>query len=104
MGNLMDVVKQQQLNSKTTNYTNYVSKKELLASNVLTKVQAQTITQLKNCFSFSLHVSKQYLVITMYYNSTKKYAYWAVKLDTMDYVEMGSIKECKEYVNGQLNK
>ncbi len=98
---LQQLIAQQQTNSNTAQYTNYTSKTALLNANVLTKQQAQLIAQLKNCFSFALHNTKTFLVITMYYNSTKSYSYLALNLNTLTATQHTSIKHAKQTVAQQ---
>lgn len=100
---LMDYLKKQGENTNKE-FTNFVSKKELLNSDVLTKEQAELIGKLKNCFSFTLHNSRKYIIITMYYNATKKYNFLVVNLKDYTVVEQPSIKLSKQYVLEQLKQ
>lgn len=83
-------------------YVNYTSKKALMDAKVLTTTQADVIGKLKNCFSFSLHNNKQWLVITMYYSNNKTYSYLAVNLDTLAVTTYSKIAEAKKYIDTQI--
>jgi hypothetical protein len=76
----------------------------LLDAKVLAENSAELVKKLKNCFSFTLHNSKKWLVITMYYNATKKYSFLAVNLESHNAEEFESIKLAKGYVNTELAK
>ena len=100
---VQQIVQQQKLNS-IKQYTNYTSKQSLLNSNVLTKTQQQTVQSIKNCFSFSLHNSKQFLIITMYFNSTKSYSYYVLNFTTNNVTIFNSIKQSKQFVKQQITQ
>lgn len=95
---------QQQTTTTTKQYTNYNSKNSLLSSNVLNKQCNTMLLQLKNCFTFSLHVSKLYLVITMYFSNTKQYSYYVLNTTTLQVNVFTSIKLAKQYVTQQLQQ
>lgn len=85
--------------ARTSNYTNYASKKQLLNANVLTAQQAQFVSSLVNCFCFALHNNKQYLVITFYYASTKSYAFAVANLHNNSIAPVNSVAQAKQAVN-----
>lgn len=99
------ILQTQTTNSITSNYTDYNSKKQLLASaqftNLHTSVQ-QFITQLKNCFCFTIHNSLQFVIITMYYNSTKSYSFYVVNCSNFTVQTFTSIKLAKQFVNSNI--
>ena len=100
-----NILSTQTTNTHSSNYTNYNSKKQLLTSTQFTQLHTnvqQFITQLKNCFTFSVHNSLQYIVITMYYNSTKTYSFYVVNCSNYTVTQYNSIKSAKQFVNTQI--
>lgn len=98
---LQSIIQQQQQQS-IKQYVNYNSKQQLLSSKVLNTQQSTLITNLKNCFSFSLHNNKQYLIITMYFNNTKSYSYYVLNLTTLTVNIFTTIKLSKQFVQQQI--
>lgn len=98
MANLLEYIKQQETAESKNLFTNYASKKALLAANVLSESQTKIVTELKNCFAFAMYTDGGHLVVTMYYNATKTYEYWAIDLTTWEYTSFGTIKEAKKSV------
>ena len=84
--------------TRTSAFTNYASKKQLLNANVLTAQQAQFVNSLVNCFAFALHANKQYLVITLYYASTKSYAFAVANLHNNSIAQAQSVAQAKKAV------
>jgi len=102
---LMDIIKQQETmgNTRSSNWTEFNSKKQLKSNcTILTEDVINTLCMLKNTFTFNVHNSGQYVVITMYYSSTKSYGFLVVNTNTMEVVEMDSIKNSKQWVAQQL--
>ena len=100
------ILSTQTTNTHSSNYTNYNSKKQLLASTQFTQLTTsvqQFITQLKNCFTFSVHNSLQFVVITMYYNSTKTYSFYVINCSNNTVTQYNSIKSAKQFVNSNVN-
>lgn len=85
-------------------FTTYASKTALLASNsAFAKAHAnsallQHLAAAKNLFSFAAHNSNKYLVIVLYYNNTKQYAYMYVNCTTLAYTSCASVKAAKQAV------
>ena len=99
------ILSTQTSNTHTSNYTNYNSKKQLLTSTQFTQLTADVqnfIVNLKNCFTFSVHNTLNYVVITMYYNSTKTYSFYVVNCTNNTVTQYNSIKSAKQFVNTQL--
>lgn len=96
--NIQDVIATQVTTSRAHSFTEYNSKKKLLGANILTDEQSQYITKLKNTFTFYLHEGHKYLVITMYYSTTKTYGYLVVNLETLMCAECESVKTAKQAV------
>ena len=96
--NIQEVIATQTTTSRAHSFTEYNSKKKLLGANILTNEQSEYITKLKNTFTFYLHDGHKYLVITMYYSSTKSYSYLVVNLETLMCAECESVKIAKQSV------
>ena len=96
--NIQEVIATQTTTSRDHSFTEYNSKKKLLGANILTAEQAEYITKLKNTFTFYLHEAHKYLVITMYYSTTKTYGYLVVNLETLMCAECESVKTAKQAV------
>lgn len=96
--NIQEVIATQTTTSRAHSFTEYNSKKKLLGANILTDEQSQYITKLKNTFTFYLHEAHKYLVITMYYSTTKTYGYLVVNLETLMCAECESVKTAKQAV------
>lgn len=95
------ILQQQTTNTVKSNYTNYSSKKQLLTStqfNSLSSNVQNFIIQLKNCFSFSVHNNLQYIVITMYFTSTKQYSFYVVNCTQCTVVQFNTIQQSKLYI------
>lgn len=96
--NIETVIATQETTKKAREFVEYASKKKLLDAGVLNETQRNYISQLKGTFSFSLHISNRYLVVTMYYSREKKYGYLVVDLTTFGCAEANSVKEAKKGV------
>lgn len=92
------------INTQTTTRTNegqfteYNSKKKLLGSNVLPQNVCNYISQLKNTFTFYVHNSAQFVVITMYYSTTKTYGFYVLNTTTLQIAQADSVKLAKQGV------
>lgn len=98
---IMDLINSQETTrrTRTSQFTEYSSKKKLFESQTLSAEKQEQINQIKNTFSFSLDKSHKYLIITLYNrNSDKKYSFFILNLDTMTGVAADSIKKAKETV------
>lgn len=90
--------------TRTSQFTEYTSKKKLFESGVLTKEQQEQVSQIKNTFSFSLDNDNKYLIITLYNrNEEKKYSFFILNLASMTGIAADSIKKAKETVLEFLN-
>ena len=96
--NIQEVVANQETVKRTHSFTEYASKKRLFEANILTETQKNYIQQLKGAFTFHLHTGNRYLVITMYYSSTKKYGFLVMDLETLQCAEADSVKNAKKEV------
>lgn len=98
------VIGEQVVASRTSSFTEYNSKKKLLASERLTEKQCAYIQQLKNTFAFYIHNDNDFLVITMYYSTTKKYGFLVLDLNTLKVAEAESVKIAKQEILELKNK
>lgn len=96
--NIQEVINTQATTSRAHSFCEYNSKKKLLGANILTSEQAEYITKLKNTFTFYLHEGHKYLVVTMYYSTTKTYGYLVINLETLMCAECESVKIAKQSV------
>lgn len=95
---LEQVINEQVSTSRTSSFTEYNSKKKLLESGLLLEGQMEFIKQLKNTFTFYLHEGKRFLVVTMYYSTTKTYGFLVVDLATQLVAQAESVKTAKQAV------
>jgi hypothetical protein len=95
---LMDIVNNQSTTKRASDFTEYNSKKKLVEAGVLTASQQEMVMKLKGTFTFHIHNSKKYLVITLFNSSNKEYNFLVVKLDTMEVIESDTIKNAKQIV------
>lgn len=82
----------------SSQFTQYASKKQLAAANVLPASALQFLQSLKNTFTFAVHNSLQYAAVTLYYASTKSYAFIVVDLQNCAVAEVPSIKQAKSEI------
>ena len=76
-------------------FLNLGTKKQIMDSDAFSDVQKDYIFRLKNTYSFELHKSGRYMVITMYYGKTKKYEFIILDMDTLRCATADSIKNAK---------
>lgn len=110
--NLKQLVEKNNENTRTSKYTTYDSKKKLLSDTDMMKTLSAfntdfltLIKALKNVFSIAIYnADNRYIVITMYYSTTKKYEYVACNVETLDCVSYDSIKMAKTAITELLVK
>lgn len=95
---IQDTIATQEKATRTSAFTEYNSKKKLFAAGILNEEQKKHIQDLKGTFTFHLHTDNRYLVVTMYYSSTKTYGFIIVDLQTLQCAEAASIKLAKKGV------
>lgn len=100
---IQEVIANQTSTKKTSQFVEYTSKKKILEVEGLTEDQKFFIREIKGTFSFTLHNSNKYLIITFYAQATKKYDFLIVDLDTMNCAKVDSIKNAKLEVLKLLN-
>lgn len=96
--NIQDVIATQKTTNRTHAFVEYNSKKNLFESGRLTEAQQTFIRQLKGTFTFNIHESNRYLVVTMYYSKDKKYGFIIVDLETLKCAQSDSVKNAKKGV------
>ncbi len=82
----------------STQFTTYSSKKQLQNANVLNAQHLQFLLNIKNTFTFAVHNNLQYVAITLYYASTKSYAFIVVNLHNSTIAQAQSIKHAKQAI------
>ena len=95
---ITDIIDSQATTRKTSAFITYSNKKQIMEADELTEEQKKFIKDLKGTFSFALHTSGKYLIITLFVSEEKKYKYLVVDLKTMSCTEVESIKVAKHEV------
>lgn len=90
--------------TRATQFTNYASKKQLQNASILNDEAMKFLMEIKNTFSFAVHNDKQYVAITLYYASTKKYGFIVVDLHNKAIAEVASIKQAKQEILALVNE
>ena len=98
---LQDFISSQAATRKSSQFIEYTSKKQILECDKITDEHKKFIKELKGTFSFALHTSGKYLIVTLF--KSKKYYFIIVNLDTMEYAECDSIKNAKLEVMNLVN-
>jgi hypothetical protein len=88
---------------RTSNYYNYTSKKQLQNANVLSMDALNFVLSIKNTFAFAVHKNLQYVAVTLYYASTKKYGFIVLDLHNKAVAEVTSIKQAKQEIDALVN-
>lgn len=101
---LEEVIAAQESAVREKAFINLGTKKQIMDSPAFSDVQKDYIFRLKNTYSFELHSSGKYMVITMYYGKTKKYEFIILDMENFRCATADSIKNAKlavlELVNG----
>ena len=100
---ITDIIDSQATTRKTSAFVTYSSKKQIIEEGKLTEENKKFIKDLKGTFSFALHTSGKYLIVTLFVSREKKYKYLVVDLKTMNYTEVESIKVAKYEVMELVN-
>ena len=100
---ITDIIDSQATTRKTSAFVTYSNKKQIIEEGELTEEHKKFIKDLKGTFSFALHTSGKYLIVTLFVRSEKKYKYLVVDLKTMNCTEVESIKVAKYEVMELVN-
>jgi len=100
---ITDIIDSQATTRKTSAFITYSGKKQIMEADKLTEEHKKFIKDLKETFSFALHTSGKYLIITLFVSREKKYKYLVVDLETMNCTEVESIKVAKHEVMELVN-
>ena len=108
---LNELVNANNNNTRTKAYITYDSKKKLLADDDTIKTLSAINTEfidllkmLKNVFAIAINNSdNSYVVITMYYSTTKSYEYIVCNVSTLDCVSFDSVKTAKQHISTILD-
>lgn len=84
--------------STVKQFMEYNSKKKLLESKLFDETVTKYIKDLKNTFTFSVHKDLRYIVITMYYSTSKSYKFFVLDTETLQVAEAESVKIAKKEV------
>lgn len=109
---LNELVTKNNENTRVSKYTTYDSKKKLLADNdMLANLSALNadfeplLKALKNVFSVAIcNADNKYIVITMYYSTSKKYEYIVCNIETLECVSYDSVKMAKNAIAEKAEK
>ena len=83
---------------RTSSFYNYASKKQLQNASVLDEKALEFVLSIKNTFSFAVHKDLQYVAVTLYYASTKKYGFIVLDLHNKAVAEATSIRHAKQEI------
>lgn len=100
---ITDIIDSQATTRKTSAFVTYSTKKQIIEAGELTEEHKKFIKDLKETFSFALHTSGKYLIVTLFVTREKKYKYLVVDLKTMNCTEVESIKVAKYEVMELVN-
>ena len=100
---ITDIIDSQATTRKTSAFVTYSNKKQIIEAGELTEEHKKFIKDLKGTFSFALHTSGKYLIVTLFVTREKKYKYLVVDLKTMNCTEVESIKVAKYEVMELVN-
>ena len=89
--------------TRTSDYISFASKKQLQNANLLDADALNFVLSIKNTFSFAVHKNLQYVAVTLYYASTKKYGFIVLDLHNKAVAEVESIKVAKAEINALVN-
>ena len=97
--------------TRTKAYVTYDSKKKLLADTKMIETLSainndfvELLKQLKNVFSVAVHSNNnEYIVITMYYSTTKSYEYIVCNVATLDCMSFDSVKIAKQHISNIID-
>lgn len=109
---LNELVTKNSENTRISKYTTYDSKKKLLSDekmmfnlNAYSDDFESLIKALKNVFSVAVcNANNKYIVITMYYSTTKKYEYIVCNIETLDCISYDSVKMAKNAITEKIEK
>ena len=79
-------------------FLEFGSKKKFLESELFDRKISNYIRNLKNAFAFSVHKDLRYIIILMYYSTTKSYGYYVLDTQTLQVAQADSVKIAKKEV------
>ena len=86
-----------------TQFETFASKKQLAQANLLDDNALEFVLAIKNTFTFAVHKDLQYVAITLYYASSKSYAFIVVDLHNKAIANANSIKHAKQEILALAN-
>ena len=100
---IQEIIESQSKVRKSSQFIEYGSKKQILETSSLSDEHKKFIKELKGTFSFALHTSNKYLIVTLFNSKDKKYSYIIVDLETLNCAECDSIKNAKIEIMNIVN-
>lgn len=99
---LMDVIAEQETGRRTSDFTEYTSKKKFIEGGEVNEEVTNLLAQIKNTFTYNVHKGGKYVIITTV--KDKNYCYMVVNVETkiIEIADAGSIKNAKAMVRGLL--
>lgn len=88
---------------RTSNFYSFASKKQLAQANILDANALEFVLSIKNTFAFAVHKNLQYVAVTLYYASTKQYAFIVLDVHNKAVAQATSIKHAKEEICALVN-
>lgn len=83
---------------RTSSFYSYASKKQLQNANILNDDALNFVLSIKNTFAFAVHKDLQYVAVTLYYASTKSYAFIVLDLHNKQVAQVASIRQAKQEI------
>lgn len=92
--------------TRAKHFLEFASKKQLETANVLGEQELEFAKSIKGTFSFSLHVDKRYMAVTLYKANAqeRKYQFLIVDLQEKAIAESDSIKNAKADILAQVEE
>lgn len=100
---LQTIINTQVTKNTAKQFTDFISKKQLIDSKLLTETQKDYIVKLKNTFTYSLHNSKKFMLFTVWNSNSKTYTYYVLDMLTLKAAETKSVKIGKQQILELLN-
>lgn len=106
----IDKVIDEQTTGRSTvkQFVEYASKKRLLESGTLDEQMTNYIKELRNAVAFHVHKDKRYMVIVMYYSTSKSHGFYVLDMQTLQVAQAESVKMAKQgildLVTAEANK
>jgi hypothetical protein len=97
-----ELIASQARETRSSDFTGYVSKKELSAAKALDEKTELTVLEIKKATRFDLHQDKNFLVVSRFYSKEKKYEYVVVDLRNFNTYAFAKIAGAKAAVRDTI--